>query len=75
MRPGGDVTVPYLGNGGLGSLKASVGDGVEEVELPYWNGVPATDRQSRSAGGAGRYAADIIMPTSESLPRFVEHPR
>ncbi len=70
--PGGAVTVPFLGNGGLGSLKASVGDGVEEVELPYWNGVPATDRQSKVAGGAGRYAADIIMPTSASLPHFVE---
>ena len=70
--PGGDVTVPYLGNGGFGTVKASVGDGVEEVELPYWNGVPATDQQSRNAGGAGRYAADIIMPTSESLPRFIE---
>ncbi len=70
--PGGDVTVPYLGNGGSGSLKASVGDGVEEVELPYWNGVPATDQHSRAAGGPGRYAADIIMPTAESLPRFVD---
>src|ERR1700722_10925042 len=69
---GGDVTVPYLGNGGFGMVKASVGDGVEEVELPYWNGVPATDQQSRNAGGAGRYAADIIMPTSESLSGFVE---
>jgi serpin B len=71
--PGGDVNVPYLSNAGSmgGLLKTYVGDGVEEVELPYWNGVPATD-QSLNAGGAGRYAADIIMPTAQGLPQWVE---
>jgi serpin B len=70
--PSGDAQAPYVGNNGSGDLMASVADGVEEVQLPYWNGVPGSDQQSKDAGGAGRYVADIIMPTAQALPQWIE---
>jgi serpin B len=66
QSPSGSIPVTYMSAQGDDDLDASIGSGLDAVELPYWNG-------SGSAGGhiPGRYAALLLMPTSGSLARFV----
>jgi serpin B len=59
----GNVTVRYLVNADE-SLAASVGHGLDAVQLPYWDG--------SQVGAPGRYAALVLMPTSGSLAEFVD---
>jgi serpin B len=50
--------------GGDDEQDASIGSGLDAVELPYWNG-------AQNERAPGRYAAMFLMPTSGSLAQFV----
>lgn len=56
FRPDGSRVATPLMHGGLWSLPVFRGTGVTAVELPYVG---------------GHYAADVVMPTSQSLSEFV----
>jgi serpin B len=62
--PGGTEQTTFLSPpAALSGFKASVGDGLDAVELPFWNG--SFDHMP------GRFAALIVMPTKGSLAQFI----
>jgi serpin B len=63
LAPTGPVSATYL-SGASQFLGATDGPGYDAVQLPY---------QSGSTDTSGRYAALLVMPTSGSLNRFVDH--
>jgi len=67
--PDKNLTVPFLGS--VTSQLAFLGNGVQEVQLSYGNDVTAAGQQGKHAATAGRYAADIIMPTSKTLAKWL----
>jgi serpin B len=64
QAPSGSVPVTYMSAGADDEQEASIGSGLDAVELPYWNG-------NQSNRAPGRYAAMFLMPTNGSLAQFV----
>jgi len=62
--PSGDVPAKFVVSSSDGQFQASMGPGLDAVQLPYWHG-------SAKSQAAGKYAALLLMPTEGSLSQFV----
>ena len=64
--PGGKTPVTYMRPFGTeDDFLSSIGQSLDAVQLPYWNGSGQEGNRPTS-----RYAALLLMPTSESLSQF-----
>jgi serpin B len=62
--PTGDVPTKFVVSSSDGQFHASMGSGLDAVQIPYWDG-------SANSSAAGKYAALLLMPTKGTLSQFV----
>jgi len=62
--PSGDVTTKFVVSSSDAQYQASIGSGLDAVQIPYWSG-------SANSSAAGKYAALLLMPTQGTLAQFV----
>jgi serpin B len=62
--PSGDVTTKFLVSSSDAQFQASIGSGLDAVQIPYWSG-------SADSSAAGKYGALLLMPTQGTLSQFV----